>query len=147
LPSDTTVHGDVIGVGIHTGNARRGYELGTLARARGAVVIFGGIHATLDPDEALSLGGAHAVVKGDGDVIWPLVLGNATRSTLKPSMRPDVSMPIDSSPRAGSCCLKDATCNTGIATDGARVCRANRWARLIARPCRHLFTARPLAEL
>ena len=37
--------------------------------------------------------------------------------------------------------------NTGIATDSARVSRANRWARLIARPCRHLFTARPLAEL
>jgi hypothetical protein len=34
--------------------------------------------------------------------------------------------------------------NPGIATDSARVSRANRWARLIARPCRHLFTARPL---
>ncbi len=45
-------------------------------------MIFGGIHATLYPDEALSLGGAHAVVKGDGDVIWPLVLGDATRGTL-----------------------------------------------------------------
>jgi len=30
--------------------------------------------------------------------------------------------------------------NTGIPTDGARVSRANRWARLIGRPCRHLFT-------
>jgi hypothetical protein len=37
--------------------------------------------------------------------------------------------------------------NTGIATDSARVTRANRWARLIARPCRRLFVARPLAEL
>ena len=79
----TVQPGDVVGVGIHTGNALRGYELGTLARARGAVVIFGGIHATLYPDEALSLGGAHAVVKGDGDVIWPLVLGDATHGTLK----------------------------------------------------------------
>jgi len=35
--------------------------------------------------------------------------------------------------------------NTGIATDSARVNRANRWARLIARPCRRLFVARPLA--
>ena len=35
---------------------------------------------------------------------------------------------------------------TGIATDSARVNRANRWARLIARPCRHLFT-RPLPGL
>jgi hypothetical protein len=37
--------------------------------------------------------------------------------------------------------------NTGIATDSARVNRANRWARLIARPCRRLFIARPLPEL
>ena len=36
--------------------------------------------------------------------------------------------------------------NTGIATDSARVNRANRWARLIARPCRRLFVARPLPE-
>jgi hypothetical protein len=34
--------------------------------------------------------------------------------------------------------------NTGIATDTARVNRANRWARLIAIPCRRLFVARPL---
>jgi radical SAM superfamily enzyme YgiQ (UPF0313 family) len=54
------------------------------SRGPEAVVIFGGIHATLYPDEALSLGGAHAVVKGDGDVIWPLVLGDATHGTLKP---------------------------------------------------------------
>ena len=76
--------GDVVGVGIHTGNALRGYELGILARERGATVVFGGIHATLYPDEAHSLGGAHAVVKGDGDVVWPLVLDDAARGTLKP---------------------------------------------------------------
>ncbi len=62
--------GDIVGIGIHTGNALRGYEVGRLVRARGAWVIFGGIHATLYPEEALELGGAHAVVKGDGDVIW-----------------------------------------------------------------------------
>jgi hypothetical protein len=66
--------GDVVGIGIHTGNARRGYELGTAARARGAYVVFGGIHATLYPDEAYERGGAHAVVTGDGDRAWPLVL-------------------------------------------------------------------------
>lgn len=76
--------GDVVGIGIHTGNALRGYEIGALARERGAVVVFGGIHATLYPDEARNLGGAHAVVRGDGDVAWPQVLEDATRGTLKP---------------------------------------------------------------
>jgi radical SAM superfamily enzyme YgiQ (UPF0313 family) len=37
--------------------------------------------------------------------------------------------------------------NTGIATDSARVTRAYLWARLIAKPCRRLFIARPLPEL
>ncbi|HEX2458541.1 MAG TPA: radical SAM protein, partial [Vicinamibacterales bacterium] len=37
--------------------------------------------------------------------------------------------------------------NTGIATDSARVNRAARWARWIARPCRRLFAARPMPEL
>ena len=37
--------------------------------------------------------------------------------------------------------------NTGIATDSARVNRANRWARLIAVPCRRLFTAKPMPDL
>ena len=66
--------GDVVGIGIHTGNALRGYQVGNMARERGAWVVYGGIHATLFPEEALERGGAHAVVKGDGDVIWGQVL-------------------------------------------------------------------------
>ncbi len=66
--------GDIVGIGIHTGNALRGYEVGKIARERGAWVVYGGIHATLYPEEALELGVAHAVVKGDGDVIWARAL-------------------------------------------------------------------------
>src|SRR5688500_20195910 len=44
--------GDIVGIGIHTGNALRGYEIGKQASARGAIVVFGGISATLYPDEA-----------------------------------------------------------------------------------------------
>jgi radical SAM superfamily enzyme YgiQ (UPF0313 family) len=66
--------GDVVGIGIHTGNARRGYEIGRAARERGASVVFGGIHATLFPDEAMEHGAAHAVVRGDGDAVWPRVV-------------------------------------------------------------------------
>ena len=66
--------GDVVGIGIHTGNALRGYEVGRAARERGAWVVFGGIHATLYPEEPFEQGGAHAVVKGDGDIVWNQVL-------------------------------------------------------------------------
>jgi len=76
--------GDVVGIGIHTANALRGYKIGTIARARGAYVVFGGIHATIYPNEALELGGAHAVVKGDGDVVWSRVLSDCSRGTPLP---------------------------------------------------------------
>jgi radical SAM superfamily enzyme YgiQ (UPF0313 family) len=62
--------GDIVGISVHTGNALRGYEVGRMARARGAWVVYGGIHATLYPEEALDRGGAHSVVRGDGDIAW-----------------------------------------------------------------------------
>ena len=35
-----TIHpGDIVGISVHTGNALRGYEVGRLARERGATVI------------------------------------------------------------------------------------------------------------
>ena len=37
--------------------------------------------------------------------------------------------------------------NTGIATDSARVSRASRWARWLAKPCRRLFAAAPMPDL
>src|SRR5205823_1949264 len=72
----TVAAGDVVGIGIHTGNALRGYDVGRQARERGAWVVFGGIHATLFPDEAHEKGGAHAVVKGDGDLVWESVVAD-----------------------------------------------------------------------
>jgi hypothetical protein len=76
--------GDAIGIGIHTANALRGYEIGKMARERGAYVIFGGIHSTLFPEEAHQLGGAHAVVKGDGDIAWAKVLADCIQGVPKP---------------------------------------------------------------
>jgi hypothetical protein len=176
----TVQAGDVVGIGIHTGNALRGYEIGTLARDRGATVVFGGIHATLYPGEAQSLGGAHAVVNAAHVGGVPI-----TRHWLIPQhQRPKVYAPHPvMSPdeiRARTQAVWDefyslrriwarSRCtptlrarlafvlisklyrqmypNTGIVTDSARVSRANHWARLIARPCRRLFVARPLPAL
>jgi radical SAM superfamily enzyme YgiQ (UPF0313 family) len=85
-PFDASViqSGDIVGIGIHTGNALRGYEIGTVARAAGAYVVYGGIHATLYPDEAHALGGAHTVVTGDGEHMWPLALRDCLAGTPQP---------------------------------------------------------------
>ncbi len=65
--------GDIVGIGITTGNCRRGYDVARQAKERGAVVVMGGIHATIYPDEALEAG-ADSVVTGDGDLAWERVL-------------------------------------------------------------------------
>jgi radical SAM superfamily enzyme YgiQ (UPF0313 family) len=81
LQLDTIKSGDVVGIGIHTGNALRGYELGLAARRRGAFVVYGGIHAGLYPEEAHNMGGAHAVVRGDGDLVWKTVVSDCLNAT------------------------------------------------------------------
>src|SRR5690348_5240307 len=43
--------GDIVGIGISTGNCVAGYRLLREAKKKGAIVIMGGIHATIFPDE------------------------------------------------------------------------------------------------
>jgi radical SAM superfamily enzyme YgiQ (UPF0313 family) len=83
LDPATIQPGDVVGIGIHTLNALRGYEIGRLARARGAWVVFGGVHASLYPEEAFERGSAHTVVRGDGDVAWSEVLHDCAHGSLQ----------------------------------------------------------------
>ena len=64
-----------------------------------------------------------------------------TRSRITPTLRARLAFVLISK------LYRQMYANTGIATDSARVNRANRWARLIARPCRRLFAARPLPAL
>ena len=84
LDPSTIQKGDVVGIGVHTGNALRGYEIGKLARERGAWVIYGGIHATLFPDEVRELGQAHGVVDGDGDQAWGQALEDCANGVPQP---------------------------------------------------------------
>src|SRR3954454_24970427 len=78
IQPDSISAGDIVGISVHTGNALRGYHVGRMARERGAWVIYGGIHATLFPEEVLERVQAHAVVKGDGDIAW----GKAVRDCM-----------------------------------------------------------------
>src|ERR1700710_306756 len=80
---ESIAEGDIVGISVHTGNALRGYEVGRMARARGAWVVYGGIHATLFPEEAFERGAAHSVVKGDGDIAWGKVVTDCLAGTPK----------------------------------------------------------------
>ena len=83
IDPSTIQPGDIVGISVHTGNALRGYAVGKMARARGAWVIYGGIHATLFPEEVLDQGQGHAAVKGDGDVVWSQAVADCLAGKLQ----------------------------------------------------------------
>ena len=73
--------GDIVGIGITTGNCNPGYRVLRDAKQRGATVIVGGIHATIFPKEPMEMG-ADAVVTGAGDVVWEKVVRDALAGKL-----------------------------------------------------------------
>jgi radical SAM superfamily enzyme YgiQ (UPF0313 family) len=81
LDVTTVAAGDTVGIGIHTGNALRGYTLGRLLKQRGAFVVFGGVHTTLYPEEAFERGAADCAIRGDGDIAWGQALRDHARGT------------------------------------------------------------------
>lgn len=78
--------GDIVGIGISTGNCIPGYRVVREAKLRGATVIVGGVHATIFPDEPLEMG-ADAVVTGNGDVVWKNVVRDALDRNLRKQYR------------------------------------------------------------
>lgn len=73
---DLVGQGDIVGVGITTGNCIAGYRVLREAKSRGATVVMGGIHATIFPEEPLRMG-ADAVVTGSGEAVWGKVVRDA----------------------------------------------------------------------
>jgi len=76
--ADMVGPGDIVGIGISSGNCIPGYRALQAAKAKGATVIMGGIHATIFPEEPLRMG-ADAVVTGSGEAVW----GKAVRDALE----------------------------------------------------------------
>src|SRR5438105_9143651 len=73
--------GDIVGIGISSGNCIPGYRVLRAAKLKGATVIMGGIHATIFPDEPLRMG-ADAVVTGSGEVVWRRVVTDVLANQL-----------------------------------------------------------------
>ncbi len=74
--------GDIVGIGISTGNCLAGYRVLREAKLKGATVIMGGIHPTIFPDEPLEMG-ADAVVTGNGDIVWSKAIKDALDHNLQ----------------------------------------------------------------
>lgn len=79
---DFSVRPDVVAISAMTVQARRGYEISHRFLEQGIPVIFGGLHATLLPDDVREH--ASAVVAGEAELLWPQVLTDFQAGDLKP---------------------------------------------------------------
>ena len=78
--------------------------------SKGPYVVYGGIHATLYPDEAHELGDAHAVVCGDGDSAWATVLEACAHGGQSESTRQGASRRLGCGRPGGTSCREIAIC-------------------------------------
>jgi len=74
--------GDLVGISVITGTARRAYALADHFRSRGVKVVLGGVHVTAMPDEARHY--ADCVVIGMAERIWPGLVEDLRAGGLKP---------------------------------------------------------------
>ena len=63
---------DLVGISCMTSNAPRAYQLAQEFKKRGKTVVFGGVHPTILPEEALQYG--DSVVAGEAEGVWEQVL-------------------------------------------------------------------------
>jgi len=87
---------DLVGLSIITITACRAYDIAARFRQRGIPVVFGGIHATVLPEECLQHG--DAVVIGEGERVWPQLLLDAARGQLKPTYQSHKAVCLDTLP-------------------------------------------------
>jgi radical SAM superfamily enzyme YgiQ (UPF0313 family) len=71
----------VVGISVHLTFARRAYALAAWYRARGAKVVFGGLHVLSCPDEAAPH--ADAIAIGEGVQLWGQILKDVEQGQLK----------------------------------------------------------------
>src|SRR5438105_6792192 len=72
---------DLVAMSVETYTAKRSYQIASEYRRRGIPVVMGGFHPTLCPDEVARY--ADAVVTGEAEAVWPLVLDDARHGRLE----------------------------------------------------------------
>jgi radical SAM superfamily enzyme YgiQ (UPF0313 family) len=86
-PPPTDPFPEVVGITVHLTFAERSYALARYYRSRGAKVVLGGLHVLSCPEEVRPH--ADAIALGEGVTVWPEILADVARGTLKAEYRGD----------------------------------------------------------
>jgi radical SAM superfamily enzyme YgiQ (UPF0313 family) len=76
------VDADLVAITCMTPLAPRAYEISSRFREMGSKVVLGGVHPSMMPEEAARF--ADAVVVGEGEGIWPVILKDFEKGKLRP---------------------------------------------------------------
>ena len=95
-PDNANEQVDLVGITVMTDLVPRAYRIAADYRNRGAMVVMGGIHPTVLPEEALRY--ADAVVVGEGETSWPLLVKDAAGGRLQPIYRPSAVTDLSTLP-------------------------------------------------
>jgi len=87
---------DLVAISSFSAQINEAYELADRYRAEGVPVVLGGLHVTALPEEAAAH--ADAVVVGEGEALWPQVVGDAQSNRLQPYYRADGDFPLEEAP-------------------------------------------------
>jgi len=82
---------DVVAITVESFNARRAYEIAAEYRKNGVLVILGGMHVSLLPDEALQF--ADAIVVGDVEPVWNQMINDIRKDRLKDKYQGSFGIP------------------------------------------------------
>ena len=72
---------DLVGITATTFTSQRAFALAKDFSANGAIVVLGGVHPTIMPDECLE--NVDSVVVGEAEYVWPRLLNDAANGTLQ----------------------------------------------------------------
>ena len=86
----------VVGISVHLTFAKRAFALAEWYRQRGAVVVLGGLHVQSCPAECAPHADALAI--GDGVQLWPQILEDVERGTVRKVYRADYRHPYRLTP-------------------------------------------------
>lgn len=87
---------DLVGISVQAPTAPYAYELSAQYRGRGVPVVLGGIHVSLNADEAVEQ--ADAIVVGEAELTWPRLMEDFRAGRLDRVYRAERLADLDASP-------------------------------------------------
>ena len=95
-PLDLDAGWDLVGITCMTATAPRAYQIADGLRRRGVMVVLGGVHPSVLPDEAKVH--CDAVVVGEAEPVWARLLADAQAGRLQPVYRGGTEWKLDDYP-------------------------------------------------